>query len=567
MTGSTGPGRQAPTAAALALSSVLPSSPGEPVIPVKLARVRLFRLPGEVPERAVLDTVVPFTDADDARALTVGVTLTMVSERFGIELSLLDDRAQVIYLARDTVVAYTTDQPPVSQPILLRYAGPDTAVTRVVLAPGDTSLAIGDAIRLRAVAYLRDGKPTSARFGYVVRGTTAITVDQEGTLRALAPVAKGSAWVVVRLATGVADSVAIGALVPAATIDVSPAEGVVAVNGQIRLVTVARDSTGAELRGRAPTWTSSDESVATVSDGVVFGRSVGRVVITGRSERAFAKSIVNVVPSRVARVVPSVGTMTLLVGSTASVSAQALDVGGFSVPGRVALWSAMDSRIVVVAATGEPSTSPVSVRGVAVGTTTLEVSIEGMRATVGVIVKPRPAGRVTIVPDGLLMLVTETFRAFVAVRDSSGDFEPGRRATWRSLSPSIVSVDSDGTVKALSTGRAAVEAMVDGISDTMPVLVRRISKLAISQVSAIIDVRGEVLTFRLTALDQNGAVIDEQQADWSIVGSSTVVDPVGATTRVVLHGQIPSILIARVLDDEVRLTIQGEGALSSATDH
>jgi hypothetical protein len=76
-----------------------------------------------------------------------------------------------------------------------------------------------------------------------------------------------------------------------------------------------------------------------------------------------------------------------------------------------------------------------------------------------------------------------------------------------------------------------------------------------------------VLTFRLTALDQNGAVIDEQQADWSIVGASTVVDPVGATTRVVLHGQIPSILIARVLDDEVRLTIQGESALSSATDH
>jgi uncharacterized protein YjdB len=515
----------------------------------------------------VLDTVLPFTDADAARALTVGVALTMVSERFGIELSLLDDRAQVIYLARDTVVAYTTDQPPVTQPILLRYAGPDTAVARVVLAPGDTMLAIGDAIRLRAAAYLPDGKPTSARFGYVVRGTSAITVDQEGTLRAIAPVAKASAWVIVRLATGLSDSVAIGALVPATTLDVSPAEGVVAVNGQLRLVTVARDSTGAELQGRAPSWTSSDNSIATVSDGVVFGKSVGKVAITGRSERASAKTFVNVIPSRVARVVPSVGTMTLLVGGTANVSAQALDVGGLPVPGRAALWTSKDSRVAAVAAFGEPSTTPLAVRGVAVGTTTLDVSIEGTRATVNVIVKPRPAGRVTIVPDGLSMLVKETFLAAVAVRDSAGNFEPGRPVTWRSLSPSIVDVDTAGMLSALSTGRGAVEATVDGIADTMSVLVRRISKMSISQVGDISDARGEVVTFRLTALDQNGAVIDEQQADWSIIGASTVIDPVGATTRVVLHGQIPSILIARVLDDEVRITIRAESVITGQPDH
>jgi hypothetical protein len=261
-------------------------------------------------------------------------------------------------------------------------------------------------------------------------------------------------------------------------------------------------------------------------------------------------------------VAPSIGTMTLLVGSTANVSAQALDGGGFPVPGRTALWSARDSRIAVVASVGEPSTSPIAVRGVSVGTTTLDVSIEGVRATVGVIVKPRPAGRVTIVPEGLSMLVKETFLAAVAVRDSSGNVEPGRPVTWRSLAPSIVAVDTDGTVTALATGRGAVEATVDGISDTMSVLVRRISKLSISQVSGIRDARGEVLTFRLTALDQSGAVIDEQQADWSVVGTSVSLDPVGATTRVVLHGASPSILIARVLDDEVRITIQSESVLS-----
>ena len=187
MAGPTGPGRVAPTAAALAFSSVVPTESGEPVIPVQLARVRLFRLPGESPERAILDTVVPFNDVDNSKTMTIPLTLTMVSERFGIELSLLDDRAQVIYLARDTVVAYTTDAAPVTKPIVLRYAGPDTAVVRIALAPGDTTLAIGDAVSLRAVAYLRDGAKTSAWFGFAVHGSSAITVDKFGVLERRLP--------------------------------------------------------------------------------------------------------------------------------------------------------------------------------------------------------------------------------------------------------------------------------------------------------------------------------------------------------------------------------------------
>src|SRR5690242_11847160 len=92
-----GPGRLAPTRAALAFSSVLPEASGEPVIPLRSARVRLFRLPGETPERAVLDTVVPFGETDADVAITVGVVVTMVSERFGLELSLIDDQQQVVY--------------------------------------------------------------------------------------------------------------------------------------------------------------------------------------------------------------------------------------------------------------------------------------------------------------------------------------------------------------------------------------------------------------------------------------------------------------------------------------
>ena len=83
------------------------------------ARVRLFRLPGQTPELAILDTVVPFLETDGERTLTLDVVLTMANERFGMELALLDDRAQVVYLGRDTVVAYTSGQPPAAKPLRL----------------------------------------------------------------------------------------------------------------------------------------------------------------------------------------------------------------------------------------------------------------------------------------------------------------------------------------------------------------------------------------------------------------------------------------------------------------
>src|SRR5215217_5636124 len=74
--GPTGTGRTAPTRAALAVQPLLEAAPGDPIIPLRQARIRLFRLPGQSPEVAVVDTTVPFLETDDDRAVTLGITLT-----------------------------------------------------------------------------------------------------------------------------------------------------------------------------------------------------------------------------------------------------------------------------------------------------------------------------------------------------------------------------------------------------------------------------------------------------------------------------------------------------------
>jgi hypothetical protein len=298
----TGTGRVAPGSAALAFVAEVPEEDGEPIIPIRQARVRLFRLPGEIPERAVLDTVVPFLETDADRELTLGIALTMASERFGIELTLLDDDGQIVYVARDTVIAFTSGAPTATA-LQLRYAGPDTVVARVALAPRDTVLLIGDALSLRPTAFLLDGRATSARFGFAVHGTSSITVDRSGTLRTLGSVPPGTAWLVTRIVTGLADSTLVTVL-PAGVARVVPSSDaiVLQVGQSTTLSATPRDALDDPISGAAVVWSIDDASIAsatTTADGdvTVVGLLPGSTTAHVRFDSVEASVAVRVVPS------------------------------------------------------------------------------------------------------------------------------------------------------------------------------------------------------------------------------------------------------------------------------
>lgn len=470
--GPTGNGRVAPTVVALAVQPVLAADSGAPVIPLRQARIRLFRLPGRIPEEAVLDTLVPFLETDGEREVTLGVTLTMASERFGMELALLDDQGDVVYVGRDTVIAYTSGPPPAAKPLRLRYAGPDTAVVRIELAPSDTVLAIGDPLPLRVAAFLRDGRPTSVRVGFAVHGTSAVSVDASGLLHARAPVGAGAAWVVARTVTGLVDSVSVRAIVPARAIALSPAGGLLTVGRMLALTAELRDSAGAPISGRDPEWRTSDPRVATVSAGQVTGVGVGTAEITATSERASASVEVSVLPGGVARVVPSASRLLLRAGEQATVSAVAFDALGDAIGGGVVGWSTGDAAIARVspdpAGTGAPSAT---VSAVGAGLTALTVTIDGVAATIDLEVRRLPAVSVTIAPRPAALRVGESIDLSATARDALGGLVPASEIAWRSLAPLIASVDANGVVRALGVGHAEIVASVDGASDSIRMFV------------------------------------------------------------------------------------------------
>ena len=73
---------------------------------------------------------------------------------------------------------------------------------------------------------------------------------------------------------------------PVASVEVSPSgETVIEVGQTVQLSATTKDSAGNVLTGRTVTWSSSDGSVARVSEtGLVTGMGVGSATITATSE-------------------------------------------------------------------------------------------------------------------------------------------------------------------------------------------------------------------------------------------------------------------------------------------
>src|SRR5207248_368282 len=95
--------------------------------------------------------------------------------------------------------------------------------------------------------------------------------------------------------------------VPVATVDVTPPSASVQAGQTVQLTGTPRDAGGNPLSGRTVTWSSSNTSVATVSNsGLVSGVTPGTATITATSEGKSGTSSVTVtkVPGATVGVTP-----------------------------------------------------------------------------------------------------------------------------------------------------------------------------------------------------------------------------------------------------------------------
>ncbi len=225
-----------------------------------------------------------------------------------------------------------------------------TPVASVRIAPLNSSLTVGDSVRLTASALDDAGSVLSQRPATWTSGAPSVlSVSSTGLVRALSA---GTGLVFAVIDGRVASATIVVAAVPVGEVVVTPATANVVVNTTLDLTAVARDASGV-LINKPVVWSSADPLIALVSStGRVRGVAVGTARIEATVDGQTGTSTITVVPVPVASVALTLTDSSLNVGQTAQGAVVLRDAAGNILTGRPITWTSSAPLVATVNASG-----------------------------------------------------------------------------------------------------------------------------------------------------------------------------------------------------------------------
>lgn len=396
-----------------------------------------------------------------------------------------------------------------------------------------------------------------ARLGIAVLICTAVACDSE-TIRTLAPAGDGSG----------APSVA--------AVLVSPSTVKVLVGGVTQLSAIPRDGNGNPVPNTNIKWTSSDPTIASVSEGgSVTAQKSGTSKITASAGTAQGTADVVVADVPVASVNVTLPVSSVTVGQTTQAATVLKDANGALLSGRVIAWASSNANVATVSNAG-------LVTGVAPGTVDIIATSEGISGSSSLSVTPVPVASVSVVPAAFSLSVGSQHQLAATALDANGQPLSGRTFSWSSSNSGIASVSSSGLVTAHAAGSANIIASSEGksgqsvatVSDAAPAPVETV---AVSLASSSISV-GEGTQATATLRDASGNILGGRVVTWATsnasvatINSSGYVNAVAAGSATItatsegkagsaaLQVNAPAPQVASVLVDPESATIDALG--------
>ena len=198
------------------------------------------------------------------------------------------------------------------------------------------------------------------------------------------------------------------------------------------------------------TWTTSDETIATVDGGKVTAVKEGEATVTASSDGKSATCIVKVDYIHVSEISLDITEKTLYAGETLNLTAT---VSPENSTYKTVEWTSSDKSVATVDAEGKAN-------AIGKGTTTITAKADGKEATCKLTVLA-PVKGVSISKTALSLLVGES--ATLTATLIPADATPREEFTWSSSAPEVATVDA-GMVKALTEGTATITATVEGFT-------------------------------------------------------------------------------------------------------
>jgi len=418
----------------------------------------------------------------------------------------------------------------------------------VTVTPVTGQFAIGDSVQTTVAAWVRNtsqppadpatGTPPSV-IGTQPAGVRGV-VDS-GPVLNTTPGGDGAIRYHVLFATGVSGWVVQSNLakivptVPVASVTVSPATASLTVGQTVQLTATPKDANGNPLTGRTITWSSSDNTIATVNgSGLVTGVGPGGpVTITATSEGQSGTATVNVTLAPVASVTVAPSSANIAITATVQLTATPKDASGNPLTGRAIAWSSSDNTIATVNGSG-------LVTGVAAGSVTITATSEGKSGTASITVAGAPVASVTVTPASASVQAGQTQQLTATLKDANGNILTGRTVTWSSNNTSVATVSSSGLVSAKTAGSATITATSEGQSGTSAITVTPVPVASVMVTPATASVAvGSTVQLTATPKDANGNPLTGRVITWQSSNSAIAgVNGSGLVTGAVAGGPV-----------------------------
>lgn len=315
----------------------------------------------------------------------------------------------------------------------------------ITSAPEGLKMTEGDTFTFTAVMKPEDA--TDKNFEWSSSNPSVLTIDQEG--KAVA-VKAGKAVVSIKTSDGkLSDSREITVEELVVVIPVSSVEfdyDFVEVNPgaevALSVIVLPENATDKSL-----VWTSSDETVATVKDGVVKGIKSGQAEITVKTvDGGFTDKCTVNIAVHIQEVLLDKTSLELEVGQQSVLTPVFIPADATN---KSVIWKTSDSNVADV------SEGVVTAKNVGDAVITVETVSGHLTATCAVKVKPKyyPVVSIKISEYKTNILLGETYK-FAATLNPSFATDP--TYTWSSTNTEVLTVDQDGVVTAVNLGTADI---------------------------------------------------------------------------------------------------------------
>jgi uncharacterized protein YjdB len=245
-----------------------------------------------------------------------------------------------------------------------------------------------------------------------------------------------------------------------ATVSVTLAATTIEETRTTTATAVTRDADGAVLTGREVTWSTGNNSIASVSSaGVVTGVGVGSTTVTATSEGKTGSATITVILRPVMTVSVTLNPANVVAGATSQATAVTRDADNNVLTGRAVTFSSGNTAV----ATVNPTTGLVTT--LSAGSTTITATSEGIAGGATLTVVPPPVATVTVALNPTSVVAGGVSQATFVARDAANNVLSGRVGTWSSSNQSVATVNpATGAITALAAGVTNITATVEGQS-------------------------------------------------------------------------------------------------------